>query len=614
MLFRLGYLHDGQFWLQGRGNTMSNPYSTSYPDDAKYKQFICGRKDDVSRILDHLNRGQNIAMFGERRIGKSLLLWLVRDIINGEIDVYRNSLVDLDLKDAIDMLKAKVPAQWKAIYINLLPEEEKTSKIEALTSTIQKELMNVGLLCPSPLQTMRIPIVNQTSIASHYKTITDVFHALCNSPGNNQFIILFDEMGTLLGYPESLQIAYNLRFIMQSYSRIHMVFAGAEEWYYQIKEKTLPLVYSLVPYYVTLPTRSSVENYLVKEQLSKCLPPIYDGSEMFRTIIDWTGGKAFYVQVVCLTITEKYNRSGSIPDDWQQIIKKHIFDSWWTIISDFYAGNNLNTLTKNILALVANKPNLTVKGIARKLGNSEKVVSGTIHDLVLLDKVEERAGKYCIVGTAIAEYGRLNHDIPAIKSRWPQPSKLAIICIILLLAAFMGLFAYPYSHPDSLITTFRIPGGKIYIELPTSLEQDETGKIKVTIQDIGNQKIPITHVFLDSSKISYTGDNGTNQLDFPEITVNQQKSLTLNYTVDATGNFAFISFPSRQITSQLIVIQDKSNFSAKYSFARDQRYIAVQKWWGIFSVIFALFAGGIPLIARILDWWKGKEEKGTGQK
>ncbi len=55
---------------------MPNPYTTSTIDSPEYKQLVTGRTDDIATLLDHIAQGHSIALFGERRIGKSSLLFL----------------------------------------------------------------------------------------------------------------------------------------------------------------------------------------------------------------------------------------------------------------------------------------------------------------------------------------------------------------------------------------------------------------------------------------------------------------------------------------------------------------------------------------------------------
>src|SRR5438105_4166519 len=105
-------------------------YTIATNDSLEYKQLVCGRTDDIAKLLNNISQGQSIALFGERRIGKTSVLYLVRDIINGEIDNYRSNLIDLNLKLAIDSLKAKVP-HLKAVYLNLQSLSKSDPKVLA---------------------------------------------------------------------------------------------------------------------------------------------------------------------------------------------------------------------------------------------------------------------------------------------------------------------------------------------------------------------------------------------------------------------------------------------------------------------------------------------------
>src|SRR6266702_2577565 len=93
--------------LKKKDEMMTNPYTTSTQDSPEYKQLLSGRTDDLAQILGHIALGHSIALFGERRIGKTSLLFLLRDIINGQIEHYRSHMIDDSLKNAVETLKAK---------------------------------------------------------------------------------------------------------------------------------------------------------------------------------------------------------------------------------------------------------------------------------------------------------------------------------------------------------------------------------------------------------------------------------------------------------------------------------------------------------------------------
>src|SRR5258708_989800 len=235
------------------------------------------------------------------------------------------------------------------------PRFLRTCEQEPLARPIDSALCDQGLL-PAPQSGGNQLLLPSVPSAATPTTITEVFQALQAAPGSGRVVILFDEMECLQDFPEGEQIARNLRWAIESCPRICMVFAGAEGWYRQIKEKTSPLVHNVHAYYLKTPSRFPVETYLVRALLSPSLPPQYESSAMIRTVMDWTQSKAFYVQAVCETISERYGGKGQMPDDWQEAVKESVFESRGPVLSDFYVGHNLDALTKSILALLANRP------------------------------------------------------------------------------------------------------------------------------------------------------------------------------------------------------------------------------------------------------------------
>src|SRR5215831_5083625 len=87
---------------------MPNPYSTSTQDSPACKRLFCGRLNDLTQLLNALAQGQSVALFGERRIGKTLLLFLLRDIVNGDIADYEGTLLDGTLKAGLTRLRSKL--------------------------------------------------------------------------------------------------------------------------------------------------------------------------------------------------------------------------------------------------------------------------------------------------------------------------------------------------------------------------------------------------------------------------------------------------------------------------------------------------------------------------
>jgi hypothetical protein len=578
---------------------MPNPYTTSTVDSPAYKQLITGRTDDIATFLDHIVQGHSIALFGERRIGKSSLLFLIRDIITGQVEHYRTNLVDLTLRSALDSLKGTVPSPSKAIHLNL----QHVSKLEqeALVRMIHTALCDQGLL-PAPLSggSQLLLLSAPSAIPA---TIPEVFQALQAAPGNGRFVILFDEMECLQDFPDGEQIARNLRWAIESCPRICMVFAGAEGWYKQIKEKTSPLVHNVHAYYLKAPSRFPVETYLVKDLLSPFLPPGYESSAMVRTMMGWTQSKAFYVQAVCETIIERYGGRGQIPDNWQEEVKESVFESRGPVLRDFYAGHNLDALTKSILALLANRPGLTVKQVAERLGYPAKVIGEKMSDLVSLAKVSKQGTEeYRIVGTLIEAWGKQHMELPSMKSRWPQRIRWAAALVLIALA--VGV--YIYTHPGLQTFVFPMPGGTVTIQIPASLEQGETGNVVVSVQNTSAQKTATIHIFLSSPGIDYQL-GGTNQLTFDGLAAGEKRTVQPIYTVGGAD-----TPPSGMLTSQVLITQDHVAINVSRTFTITRRVLPLRQFWIPVSSLLAALGAFIngkdlwQLLAGLFSFLQGR--------
>ncbi len=395
-------------------------------------------------------------------------------------------------------------------------------------------------------------------------------------------MILFDEMECLQDFPEGEQIARNLRSIIESCPRICMVFAGAEGWYNQIKEKTSPLVHNVHAYYLKVPSQFPMETYLVKNLLSPFLPPQYESSAMIHVVMGWTQSKAFYVQAVCETVVERYGGRGQVPDDWQEAVKESVFESRGPVLRDFYAGHNLDSLTKRILALLANRPGLTIKQIAERLGEPVKVIGEKISELVSLAKLNKQGTEeYRIVGTLIEAWGKQNLEMPSVKSPWPQIMRWAVACLLIAIA--VGV--YIYTHPGFQTFAFPMSDSTVTIQIPESLEQGETGKAVVSIQNTSAQKVGAIHIFLSSPGINYQL-SGTNQLTFDGLAVGEKRTVQPAYAVDeATAP------PFSALTSHVLIMQDHAAITRSYTFTTTMRFLPLlQFWFPVSSLLTALGA------------------------
>lgn len=550
-------------------NRMTINYTITTTDHESYKCLICGRTDDLAKLVGHISDGHNIALFGERRIGKTSLLYLVRDVIDGKIDTYRSNLIDDELKAAVKSLRRRLP-QYKIIYLDLSAMPESTA--EAFVKLLQSKLRAVNLW--------------DSQAESQPFNLLDTFEVInTNLPENSRLVILIDEIEALLEAKGSEQVFRNLRSVMHSCPRIRFVVAGAEYWHKQIKEKTSPLVNNVQSLYLKAATQYAVENYLITEPLEKLLTNDDFGC-VAQKIVTWTECKPWYVQAVCQVVVELGSEAKKLPVNWETLAEEEVAQMVGPTLTAFYTGDNLDDVSQRILILLANKPRLTVKEIGKYLGYSEKVVWNKIGDLEALDKVRKQGSEYRITGTLIERWGQKTQN-PSISNPWPQRLKW----VGLIVALVFAVWVYIYTHPPTQTFLFNFPDGVVTVRMPASLEPNETDIAKVSVQNTSQTQIYSATVSLISLDIEYN-ENASNQVTFDPINIGEVKHWQPTFTAFSSSGDSF--------ASQILVINNSTGDSAIHPLEIPRRVIPIKAYWGIISVF--LTALGTFLVKQ--DLWE----------
>ena len=535
---------------------MKVSYTTSTVDSPEYKRLICGRTDDVAKLLEHISSGHSLAIFGERRIGKTSLLYLARDIINKSIRSYKNELIDNSLKNAITNLENKVSG-CIAVYLSL----QALPNVESFSEYIYRKVQDDA---PPGYWNHSSIFTNNTTLSETFQSVNSELQAK-----NSRLTILIDEVEDLLensgSQSDGHQVFKNIRDIIQSCPRISFVLAGAEYWYKQIKNKTSPVVNNVTQFYLKTPRSSTIENDLIKSPLSDYIPNFSNRQLVTEEIMKWTEGKPYYVQAACQIVTEFYPRNQQLTKKWTDEVEKEIQESIRITLDYFYENENLDNISKQILALIANKPGLKIKHISQKLGYSSKRISDLIGDLNLLDQVREQGDKYYIVGKLIENWGKKTQDVPQNINQWYQRLKLIGVAVFILIVPFL----YFYTNPSSTQFNCEIADGKVVVELPSSLEVNEKGKAKVIFINTSTTKIDSVIVTLKSNDIEYK-EKKTNQLQIKSINPDETR-------------YREISFISNQSTllssfkSQIIVTKDNNKLSKDCPFEISVRRYPIKK-------------------------------------
>ncbi|KYC34662.1 hypothetical protein WA1_50565 [Scytonema hofmannii PCC 7110] len=549
---------------------MQVTYTISTVDSPEYKRLICGRTDDIARLIDYISQGRSIALFGERRIGKSSLLYLVRDIINNQIDNYREDFIDLSLKNAVQSLSSRV-SNYKAIYLDLQALNKSDS--EAFMQLVNNKFKDNGLFHDSL----------GSSTTSINFTIPELFSTVNNQLINGErLVILVDEVEVLLELAESKQIFRNIRSVIQSCARICFVIAGADYWHKEIKDKTSPIVNNVQTFYLKAAARFPIENYLIKQPLDNYIYGI-DINTITRTILEWTECKPWYVQAVCQAVVEINAECGQLQKGWQAVVMKRVEDSVESTLDRFYFHDNPDNISQKILVLLANKPGLTIKEISRLLSCSEKIIWDRIDDLESLDKVRKEGSKYRIVGSLIEQWGQKTKDTIFVKNNRFQLLTIFLKTTLAIVFLLLAGVTYYYANPPLHTSSCKFPNGELLIQMPSSLEDGEVGVSKTLVQNTSKNKLSSVNITFTSKNIDYER-NGTSLIKLDSIDIGETKSLKLN----------FISRPikdEKNYASQVLISHATTKLPNKCYFEISIRVIPIKKSWGLISLLLVTISG-----------------------
>ena len=173
---------------------------------------FCGRRDLLKQITDYIEASQNIVVIGERRVGKSSLVYeAVRKLKGTEllyIDLLGIKSIDTLCKRmlrAIVTLEKK--ASWTVKMIKILSHLRPTITTDPITS---------------------MPIVSfDASVELKANSIQEVLDLIESIGKKKRFVVVFDEFQDILKTKEADEAIALLRSKIQFHNNIPYVFVGS---------------------------------------------------------------------------------------------------------------------------------------------------------------------------------------------------------------------------------------------------------------------------------------------------------------------------------------------------------------------------------------------------
>ena len=566
------------------GTFAENPYIFQTHDASPNKELFCGRTQDLEKIIKCLRRNESIALFGERRIGKTLVLYILRDLINDTVPSQRPyQLIDAELGTQWDKLCSQF-SESCAIFIDPqdFPAGSKQAS-ELFQDEIQEACVASGLHIP-------------TKGKKKHSSLVELFKNIAMQLGkrSERLIVLVDEVENLKYFEDSQQVFNNLRSIIQAHSdRISFVFAGAEHWHQDVKYGNSPLANNLWQCYLKSPDSRAIRQFLIVKPLSKVLGD-KTADRLSHDIIEITGGKPWFVQIICYFLWQRRGEVGDRAFDriWQtflrdevkrQTVKQHL--------KVFY--DQADSSTKQILEVLAVTQPLSVKQLARRSSIPEGEVSAILDDLEELGRVQPQKGLLRIGGKRYRfsdEITRVywQERAKGIPKRLPWNKvlrnviKWGVVGVLLIVALFLILYAYPRLGHHSV----ELPECAAEVWYPLSVEDTEEGNIRVVASNSEKPSAaPLTvTVSLSSAFVDYNCE-GSNMLQFIQLKPGEKRPRELRYLVHP-------SVPVSEITTELTLAS--ADASKKSSFEM-QRRLPIKRHLIHFEALIVALAG---LIAR----------------
>ena len=358
-------------------------------------------------MLIRIIQGRSVALFGEKRIGKTSLLFILRDIINSEISRYSQDLIDLDLKDYLDNLDHDT-GRFQSVYLSL--QSLSSFNLENFLVLLHSKLKHVEYF-----QLLAEP-KEDTSLSGFLSEVSKYLGP------SKVIVVLIDEAEILLDIENNKNFFGNLKSSTQAFPNICFVLSGAELWHKRLKDEITDLINNIEIFYLKRPLRNPIIEYLVKQPLETVITPSEKLNRVVDKIVNWTSCKPFYLQEVCETLLENKDQLGHLPDGWEDNLAESVKRSLEFSLDNFYEDPSLDKSTHKILILLANQPGLTIKQISKLLRLSQKHIKERLDDLEMLDKVLKEnvthnnlfrtREEYKIVGSLIESWGREKFDSP----------------------------------------------------------------------------------------------------------------------------------------------------------------------------------------------------------
>ena len=370
---------------------MSSPYFISVdPSPAKLLMFF-GRRREIQKIFDYLQNGDSVLLIGERRMGKTFLLYMIGDFAGVGVDFYED-LLDLQTGACLAELH-RATASYCWAFVDMLTITSASGFYFNILAKIAEEQVE-RFVALSP--------IDHTSFANELIRLSKDL-----SCAGQRAVVLVDESQKLLNMDESANTLSCLKAAIQRCDAVEFVLAGDIKPHQETPEfmnlkGALRLIY--LP-----PLDSAGAKALVRIPMEGRLS--FEDSALER-ILELTGGKPSLIQILCgylyemVTLedgSESHITQADIDHLWESGLRDKVFESFEVALKDFFEGLQGNE--QSVFCFLAHNPLATVDDIVKALGIQSTLAQRAVYTLHRTNRIEKAESGFRISAKIVEEFG-----------------------------------------------------------------------------------------------------------------------------------------------------------------------------------------------------------------
>jgi len=246
-------------------------------------EYFCNRDKESKKIIDAMENGRNITLYGRRKLGKTALVKHVFHLKQKDMYfIWMDLFPTQDFKSFIDLFSTNI--------FNLLYEKQ---------SSIKKFLTGIGSLRPVISYDEMTGIPQVKLDVTDYKSQQVGFESLLGylRATNRKIVIAFDEFQQILEYPEQNIEAY-LRTIIQEIPEISFIFMGSDQHLLnEMFSSSKRPFYQMSQLMRLEKLEHEVYVDFIFDQFKK--GKIAIDRSLLHEILDWSKGITYFVQMIC---------------------------------------------------------------------------------------------------------------------------------------------------------------------------------------------------------------------------------------------------------------------------------------------------------------------------